>query len=358
MSPTATFEISPGATETLSGTPYADRLITLPGVWPEDEYGGPGSLVSGVEALFLEQQTAWPELVERTAQLATNEQREIQVGDARHILIRNPGRERNTADFSRRAVAKRPCFLDAANFPAEERGIAAAGMFIAANPYPILDRHLTIIYPSHVDQSLASVIEPLYTIADELGTTDPEYFVYYNGAEAGASAPDHAHVQAGRLATLPIEDDIQRLGAGEILYSDIDGLTVSIPERLGRTVIVIESRAAAQTIDIVQHIVGQLAVNGDTQEPPLNLIARYGANRFRTMLFPRSMFRPRTFFDPVNGARLSPASLEMAGLLVVPGQDDFRRLSNNPAIVADAFHDVSPEPADITRLLRQRALAA
>ena len=37
----------------------------------------------------------------------------------------------------------------------------------------------------------------------------PEYVVFYNGPQCGASAPDHLHFQAGNRGFLPIESDFR-----------------------------------------------------------------------------------------------------------------------------------------------------
>ena len=41
-----------------------------------------------------------------------------------------------------------------------------------------------------------------------LSRTMDQYVIFYNGPRCGASAPDHAHFQAGSRGFLPIERDI------------------------------------------------------------------------------------------------------------------------------------------------------
>ena len=64
---------------------------------------------------------------------------------------------------------------------------------ILINPYPIFRRHLTIVSDTHTDQRIAGNFMTMLRLAEAL----PEYVIFYNGPECGASAPDHLHFQAG-----------------------------------------------------------------------------------------------------------------------------------------------------------------
>ena len=74
---------------------------------------------------------------------------------------------------------------------------------IYCNPYPIVDRHVTIVHREHTPQQIAGQLGALLDLAKAL----PGYFVIYNGPECGASAPDHLHFQAGLRTLFPIEVD-------------------------------------------------------------------------------------------------------------------------------------------------------
>ena len=62
------------------------------------------------------------------------------------------------ASVDRESVAKRPCFLCAENLPAEEEGLQFDEDFtIYCNPFPIIDKHLTIVHRSHGPQHIRGV---------------------------------------------------------------------------------------------------------------------------------------------------------------------------------------------------------
>ena len=109
-----------------------------------------------------------------------------------------------TARVDAASIGARPCFLCLQNLPLEQRGVAVGDEWVAlCNPFPILERHLTIVHRQHVPQRLAGRIGALLGLARAL----PGCFVIYNGPECGASAPDHLHFQAADRALFPIEAD-------------------------------------------------------------------------------------------------------------------------------------------------------
>src|SRR4029077_5479578 len=93
------------------------------------------------------------------------------------------------------------------NLPAEEEGLPFDENFtIYCNPFPIVDRHLTIAHREHGAQRIANQFGNMLDIAASL----PGYFVVYNGPQCGASAPDHMHFQAGSRKLFPIQNDLRK----------------------------------------------------------------------------------------------------------------------------------------------------
>ena len=74
---------------------------------------------------------------------------------------------------------------------------------VLVNPFPILPHHLTIPTRRHTPQDF----NRFASLLDKLAWQLPNYVVFYNGARCGASAPDHAHLQAGSKGLIPIERD-------------------------------------------------------------------------------------------------------------------------------------------------------
>jgi hypothetical protein len=107
----------------------------------------------------------------------------------------NPGRiTSSAAKVDAKSIEARPCFLCEKNRPAEQQGIPIEdGYIILINPFPIFRRHLTIVSGSHTPQRIAGNFGTMLALARSL----PEYVIFYNGPQCGASAPDHLHFQAG-----------------------------------------------------------------------------------------------------------------------------------------------------------------
>ncbi|HEX6739490.1 MAG TPA: DUF4922 domain-containing protein, partial [Vicinamibacteria bacterium] len=194
-------------------------------------HGDAARLPGLVAELLAQQRQAWPLLRDGYAAWARSQTRRVAVRSAEVVLQHNAGRLRNTtADVAAAAAGARPCFLCPQSLPPEEQGIAFGDeLVILCNPYPILDRHLSITHREHRPQRLSGRLETMLTLAQALG---PEFFVLYNGPRCGASAPDHLHFQACARALLPIARDLE------------EGATVIGPEQCGRSVLALHGRAA------------------------------------------------------------------------------------------------------------------
>jgi hypothetical protein len=64
------------------------------------------------------------------------------------------------------------------------------------------------------------------------------------------------------------------------------------------------------------------------EEPLLNIIALFDDNNWKVFIFPRKAHRPKQFFAEDDSKLLiSPASVDMAGLLITPRKEDFEKLT-------------------------------
>src|SRR5687767_41153 len=162
-------------------------------------------MVQEIEQLFREQTRAWPALAKGVEGLARAQTRPVRI-DWFDVFIRHiPHRATSTtAAVDRESVLKRRCFLCSGNLDPEQQGIAFGTDFtIYCNPFPIVERHLTIVHREHGPQRIAGQFGNMLDLARALSG----YFVIYNGPECGASAPDHMHFQAGSRELFPIEKD-------------------------------------------------------------------------------------------------------------------------------------------------------
>ncbi len=274
------------------------------------------ALPQAIAELLAQQRETWPALREGETALAAMPTRVLGSGDA--TLRAQANLRRRVSTFARtdtRSIAQRPCFLCETNLPPEERGVAFDDLVIMPNPFPAVPEHLTLASREHVPQRLAGRVGSMLGAAQGLGD---EYFVLYNGPRCGASAPDHFHFQAGRCALMPIFD-----------HSELDdGAGVRVIAAGARVAL----RVRAATLDEAQAQVDSALLSLATldAEPPeakVNVLATYRQSHFVILIFPRTRHRPANFFEPGQALAISPASLEMAGLVVVCDEDEFASIA-------------------------------
>ena len=256
------------------------------------------------------------------------------VADGAEVLLRHiPHRVASTtAVVDREAIAKRPCFLCTGNLPAEQSGLAwGADFTFLCNPFPVVSRHLTIVHREHRPQQIDGQVGPMLDLAAAL----PGFFVVYNGPQCGASAPDHLHLQAGSLEGLPI-------------VREAAGKPGPALEAYGMRALLFRGPDRARVLDETSRALALLsAVTGLVPEPWCNVAVFHVPDTgFVIVLFPRSKHRPDAF--RTGELTVSPATIEMSGILVTPFVRDFERLSGldvaavyrEVTIPEDQFRDV------------------
>ena len=280
-------------------------------------------MIHEVEDLFKRQLRAWPQLSKGVEGLARATTRSVRT-DWFDIAIRHiPHRMASTtAVVDRESVAKRPCFLCAANLPPEEEGLPFDENFtIYCNPFPIVDHHLTIAHHEHGSQRIANQFGNMLDLAARLAG----YFVVYNGPECGASAPDHMHFQAGSRVLFPIEHDAAAL----------TGVTVP---NYARNVFLLRGRDRSALIAQMDRAIDLLAnTTGKRPEPLVNIAAFHERGEWVTYLFPRGKHRPEVFYT--GELMVSPASIDLCGIFVVPIAEHFERITGEA--VAAIFREVT-----------------
>jgi hypothetical protein len=280
-------------------------------------------MINEVEELFTRQLREWPQLAKGVEGLARATTRPVRIDwfdvYVRHIPHRMVS---TTASVDRESVAKRPCFLCAANLPAEEEGLRFDENFtIYCNPFPIVDRHLTIAHREHGAQLIANQFGNMLDIAAAL----PKYFVVYNGPECGASAPDHMHFQAGSRELFPIEKDTAALTG------------VRVPN-YARNVFVLRGRDRSALIDRMDRAIDLLSeITGKRPEPLVNIAVFHERGEWVAYLFPRRKHRPQVYYS--GELTVSPASIDLCGIFVVPLAKDFETITGDA--IAAIFREVT-----------------
>lgn len=166
-----------------------------------------------IHNLLTEQLASWETARNNYAALSGVRVKELNVNGIPYKVQFNPARIVSSgARVDAKSIQERKCFLCPANLPPVQKGIPFSGHYnILVNPFPIFPRHLTIPELAHTPQRIASRFTDMLELAGAL----TEYTIFYNGPKCGASAPDHAHFQAGNKGFMPIEKDWRGQTAGK-----------------------------------------------------------------------------------------------------------------------------------------------
>lgn len=293
--------------------------------------------MAALEELVEAQLAEWTDAQRNYKGLRATERRRIPLGDLNAAVQLNPARIRSTgAAVDKASVAARPCFLCAANRPEEQFSVQIAqGWELLVNPFPILPMHFTIVSERHEPQSAIPL--DMATIAERL----PGIAVFFNGARAGASAPDHLHLQGVLRDELPL----LRL-AEEKHPSDMGGYQTS--EQLGLDVpfqfvsgVITPDTAGMLSLVKATHAFG---IDAETGTPDKDLVNAFfwidDRGLMRVVVIPRRAHRPPHYFRE-EGKKLviSPGAIDMAGIMITPRSEDFSAVT--PETMREIYAAVS-----------------
>ena len=314
---------------------YKDRLRTLEVMARQQIKQGKKGLMtdSSLQRFFNRQLERWDDARQRYRDLRNVETRELTEENFTMQVQWNPARIVSTgASIDKKAVAERPCFLCEQNRPQEQNKKQLDNLLeLLVNPFPILPTHYTLPTMLHQPQR----IDKLYPEIHRLLTEYPELMVFYNGPKCGASAPDHAHLQAGTNGILPLQTAWQRLSRN---LTEI----VSLNESEGIFVIndypcpalLIRTRAK----DTDQKLFKRLykAMNEEQEatdeEPMMNIISWRTGDNYNSVVFPRRKHRPDCYTAEGDQQYIiSPGAIDMGGLMITPRQEDFERITAEKA---------------------------
>lgn len=335
---------------------------------------------AAIDRLFRDQLQRWPLARDNYAALEDVKLRSFPLdeGSEKSVEIKvqyNPSRMvSSTAKIDAETIRNRQCFFCKEGRPAEQLGIKFQGVttdyIVQVNPYPIFRRHLVIQSKSHSRQELDST-----RMADMLNIarTIKRFVVFYNGPNSGASVPEHFHFQAGEKGVLPIEAQYSRFKK-DLILSFGKPLKVDAPvpfnylriyhltdyARGGFIIEVASLKTAITAIGKIYSVLSSLTGRGNGRfepddivssdmkkfseggmwEPMMNIICWFESGVWRIALFARGELRPSCY--SAEGAEhftISPACVEMGGLVITPVEDDWARLKAKD--VKKIFADVA-----------------
>ncbi|MCX5815742.1 MAG: DUF4922 domain-containing protein [Proteobacteria bacterium] len=299
--------------------------------------------------LLSEQKKTWLQLREGYESLKNVRIREIPCDGFSVRVQHNPGRIRSTmADVEGKAINGRPCFLCLNNLPEGQKGIFYRNLYlILCNPAPVFPSHLTISRLNHHPQAIAEHIDTLLRLAGDFGD---RWTILYNGPKCGASAPDHLHFQVIPSGQMPIEKECLE-EKNLTVITGVDGVYILRARDLGREIIIIEGDDPAYIASVFKEILAAMKKVLHTDEEPMVSIAGfYKKERWRLLVFPRAKHRPDAFFKKDNyRVVVSPAVIEMGGVIVTPVESDFERLDASD--VEGIYREVSLKAGIVDSIL-------
>lgn len=258
---------------------------------------------------FNNQLADWPLAAENYAKLDNIEYKDFDFGNFFLSAIFNPARAVSSfAKTDTESIKKRPCFLCTKNRPKEQYCLDFLGRYmILINPYPICPIHFTVTANEHEPQQITNRLDDFL----ELAARHEGYSALFNGAKAGASAPDHAHFQlvGNSFFRQPIEKDMSPIITKECFVSS-------------------DRNEIQAWLD---------GIFSKKQEELCNIFCRHENGKWTTVVFPRIKHRPSYFF---SGEILSsPGAIDMTGNLIIAREEDFRKIDKT--IIEDIYKQVS-----------------
>ena len=330
---------------------YKDRLRTLEIRARQQMLQGKQELMNDSPLLrfFNRQLEKWDDARRRYHDLRNVKTRELVVGASSFHVQWNPARMVSTgASIDKKTLAERPCFLCEQNRPKEQFKKSIDSQYdLLVNPYPILPIHFTIPNVKHVPQLIREAYGEIHKLLEEY----PELMVFYNGPKCGASAPDHAHFQAGTSGTLPLQKSWKRLSHHLTkIVSLNDDEDISLIEEYPCPAMLIRSRSQYGDEQLFRRLYEAMPLRADEVEPMMNIVSWRYRDEYLSVVFLRSKHRPDCYYAEGDEQYIiSPGALDMAGLFITPRQEDFERLTPERAL--SILAEVSLDKEELAQLI-------
>lgn len=256
-----------------------------------------------LRSFFDSQLSVWTDCAKRYDDLSRTRKKTVEVGGRRYQLVFNPARMASAKAKVDNGKVDRPCFLCRGNRPEVQKDMTLKSSdspfsySLSVNPFPILPYHFTIINDGHCPQQMTPErLRDMAFMAKEL----PGFLVFFNGAASGASAPDHFHFQAVPQRFVPL-----------VAWGD------------------------GVQLDLGVQVCGADDVKIDfCRSDNMNVICWNTPEGLRWWVIGRRKHRPSQYYAEGEGQVIvSPASLEFAGVVPLPREEDFEKVDS--ALLAD-----------------------
>ncbi len=302
---------------------------------------GQGSIGENTKDFFQLQIEKWDLLEQNHKRLEEVKIKEFHLNGFTVKAQFNPDRIKSTAAaVDKESINNRKCFLCLDNLPGGQLALPyEKNYYVLCNPYPIFPEHFTVTKSKHTPQTIVGSFEDFLNLSRDM----KKYFtVFYNGPKCGASAPDHMHFQVATKNVMPIEVDYDQIKKklGHAILTD-EKLEIFIVEDYTGKFVAFESNNKGELLYAFKILFKNFkkisSLNG---EPMLNIICWFDSEKWKMIIFPRSRHRPSFYFEEKGKQLLvSPAAVDLGGLLIVPREEDFKRLDDK--LVKEIFSQVT-----------------
>ncbi len=287
---------------------------------------------SPVMRMFYRQMQVWDDVRYRYRNLLQAETRQLHTDSISLAVQWNPARIGSTgAKIDTKSISQRPCFLCQENRPKEQlQRVLDGKYYLLVNPFPILPVHFTIPTVKHFPQRILPMYEEMLLLAEE----HRKLTILYNGPYCGASAPDHAHLQAVSSGHMPIETAWQRLSRTMVeIVGDGNGSGIYEMTGYPAAAFVIRGGGSDECQQWFNSLYSCLPSAGGDEEPMMNVIVWHDGEGLVTIVLPRRKHRPDCYSAEGSQQMLiSPGAVDMGGLFITPRQEDFKKLTPEKAL--------------------------
>jgi hypothetical protein len=179
----------------------------------------------------------------------------------------------------------------------------------------------------------------------------PGFVVFYNGPQCGASAPDHLHFQAGERGFMPLENDFLA-GKHTEKIALKSGIEAWHWKKYLRGILSLKGKDRNMLINVFNDFYRIFSeIQCDKPEPMLNILAYSDHDGWVIHIIPRKAHRPSRFFKEGSGQILvSPASVDLGGVIITPREDDYDKLGKDE--ITDIFRQVCYDENELSAMMK------
>ncbi|GBD91976.1 hypothetical protein BMS3Abin04_02708 [bacterium BMS3Abin04] len=314
-----------------------------------------------IEAFFNWQISKWQFARENYTALESVKVKRFNFPDTSVLVQYNPHRVGSIMALTdEKSIANRKCFLCNENLHAEQVGVKLTENYtLLVNPFPVISIHFTAKFNSHVPQKIS---ENLIEILNGAQTLGDNYFLLYNGPEAGASVPEHRHFQGGAKNKLPfLKDIITKIENRYKANSDLTLMDVldfkqtklfAVQDEI-RNYFVITGVNASEIEEMFFNLFNVFtSLFGAEKEIKLNLISTVEKGKHYLVIFPRAKHHPSCFFEEGEKQLLvRPSTLDIGGIIVLPREEDFNKITKEK--IKEIFSEVGISNDDFKHIISE-----